>query len=122
MVLLQTAQQEADQVTEATFLTMLVTVKNTHFRRTIPHMHVYTHIGVHTPTSPGNGTRGFLAASVIALLLHHWLLLLQIAGLNVFLFLLVTLQSYFILSDSSTIFPYLRSLWQKDLLVYVFWK
>lgn len=39
MALLQTAQQEADQVTEATFLTMVVTVKNIHFRHTIPTTH-----------------------------------------------------------------------------------
>lgn len=86
MAILQTAQQETDQVSEATFLTMLVTVKNTHFRRTIPHTHTHTHVCVHTPTSPGNGIRSFLAGCMIVLLLRHGLLL-ETPGLGVFLFL-----------------------------------
>lgn len=37
-----------------------------------------------------------------------------------FFFFFVALQSSFILSDSSTVFPYLRSLRQKDLIVYLY--
>lgn len=94
MALLQTAQQEADQVAGATFLTMLVTVKNMHFRRTIPH----THIFVHTPTSPGNGIRSFVASRVIILLFSHWLLL-ETPGFGVFLipFLLFSLLLFLVI-------------------------